>query len=301
MAVPDFQAIMLPLLRSTADGEDHTFADAVARLESEFGLTPDERAELLPSGRYPRFRQRVGWAKTYLSKAGLLDSTKRGVLRITDAGKRVLSSSPSNIDIKFLQQFPAFIEFQKKTRTAAGPAGDPQASSVTPRESLETAYQQLRETLATELLERVKANSPAFFERLVVELLVKMGYGGDLTDAGQVTGGATDRGIDGVIQQDVLGLERVYIQAKRYADAKVRSEIVRNFAGSLLQAKASKGVLITTSDFSEEAKLAARSMDLSIVLIDGERMADLMVDFGVGVIEDQTFVVKRIDSDYFDS
>lgn len=301
MAVPDFQAIMLPLLRSTADGDDHAFAEVVALLEAEFGLTPEEKAELLPSGKYPRFRQRVGWAKTYLSKAGLLDNTKRGVLRITAEGSKVLSSPPSQIDIKFLQQFASFVEFQKKTNSPSEAALAPESAELDPRESLETAYQRLRQTLATDLLERVKANSPGFFERLVVELLIKMGYGGDLTDAGQVTGGAADRGIDGIIQQDVLGLEAVYIQAKRYADAKVRSEVVRNFAGSLLQAKASKGVLMTTSGFSEEAKLAARSMDRRIVLIDGERMAELMIDFGVGVIEDQSYVVKRIDSDYFDS
>jgi restriction system protein len=292
---------MLPLLRIAGDRNDHRFADAVESLSGEFGLTAEERAELLPSGRYPRFRQRVGWAKTYLYKARLLAYGQRGGFRITDRGASLLEERPEQIDIRFLMRYPEFQEFRNAARPSPEPAVDDSTSDEkTPREILEASFLEMRRTLAQDLLDRTKSNSPEFFQRLVIDLLVKMGYGGTLADAGQVVGGPADRGIDGIVKQDILGLEAVYVQAKRYSDNAVSSEVVRNFAGSLLQHKAQKGVLITTSRFSEEARRAAESMDKRIVLIDGDRLAELLIDHRVGVIEDQAYVVSRIDADYFD-
>jgi restriction system protein len=302
MAVPEFQTIMLPLLRFAGDGNPKVFSDSVDALAAEFGLTDEEKAELLPSGRYPRFRQRVGWAKTYLYNAKLLSYGQRGGFQITDRGKDLLAERPDNINIRFLMRYPEFVEFRTRAKPSPDEGGDGGTADddKTPREVLETSFLELRRTLAEDLLERVKSNSPDFFQRLVVNLLVSMGYGGSLADAGSVVGGSADRGIDGIVKQDVLGLEAVYVQAKRYGEVVIGSEIVRNFGGSLLQHKASKGVLMTTSRFSAEAKLAAEQMDKRIVLIDGQRLAELMIDFGVGVSEDQAYVVKRIDTDYFD-
>jgi len=303
MTIPDYQALMLPLLELASDGAEHSSAEATETLSSKFALTPEERETILPSGRQTTIANRVGWAKTYLAKAGLLDGSKRGTVRITDRGRAVLKSSPTKIDIAFLSQFPEFEEFRKRTKPADSTdvhPGTVGVSEQTPREVLESSFQELRRTLAEELLDRVKSNSPDFFQRLVVSLLIKMGYGASLADAGSVVGGSGDRGIDGIVKQDVLGLDAVYIQAKRYGDAPIGSEIVRNFGGSLLQHKAAKGVLITTSRFSEEAKIAAAQMDKRIVLVDGAKLSELMIDYGVGVIEDRTFVVKRMDSDFFE-
>ena len=301
MAIPDFQTIMLPLLRLAGDRNPHFLSDATDTLAAEFALTQDEVAELLPSGKYPRFRQRVGWAKTYLNKALLLAYGDKGAFFITERGLSVLAEQPQRVDIKFLLKYDEFRQFREAARPPREPMdGDGSGEEeITPRETLESSFLQLRRTLSQELLERSKSNSPAFFQRLVVDLLVKMGYGGSLADAGKVVGGPADRGIDGIVKQDVLGLEAVYIQAKRYNETVVGSEVVRNFAGSLLQHKAQKGVLITTSRFSEEAWRAAEAMDKRIVLIDGARLAELLVDHGVGVIEDQTYVVRRMDVDYF--
>jgi restriction system protein len=300
MPVPDFQTIMLPLLKLSGDGQEHQFAQAVESLQREFQLTPEEVAELLPSKRYPRFRQRVGWAKTYLNRARLLDYTQGSNFRISDRGRGVLSEQPQKIDIKFLMRFPEFKEFRdaaNSTKVQTAPQGA-DADERTPRELLESSFVEIRQALAQELLEKAKTNSPAFFQQLVIDLLVRI-YGGNFLDAGQVVGGSGDRGIDGIIRQDVLGLDAVYVQAKRYSEVAVGSEIVRNFAGSLLQHKAAKGVLITTSRFSDEARRAAESMDKRIVLIDGPGLAELLIDQGVGVIDDQAYVVKRMDTDYF--
>lgn len=292
---------MLPLLRLSADKNEHSLSDAVEELSNDFSLTVEERAELLPSGRYPRFRQRVGWAKTYLYKAMLLTYGQRGGFRIADRGTALLAEQPQRIDIRFLMRYPEFKEFRESSRPSKGAVLDPSspADEKTPREILEASFVEIKRTLAEDLLERAKKNSPDFFQRLVIDLLTKM-YGGAFADAGQVVGGSGDRGIDGIVKQDVLGLDAVYVQAKRYSDTVVGSEIVRNFAGSLLQHKASKGVLITTSRFSDEARRAADSMDKRIILVDGPRLADLLIDHGVGVLEDQAYVVRRMDVDYFD-
>lgn len=301
MAVPDFQTIMLPLLRVAGDKHEHHLSDAVETLSNQFGLTLEEQTALYPSGKYPRFRGRVGWAKTYLNKALLLAYGQGGAFKITERGESLLAEDPRRIDIQLLLRYPEFKEFRESARSSKElvPVDTSPADEKPPREVLEASFLEMKRTLAEDLLERAKANSPDFFQRLVIDLLTKM-YGGTLADAGQVVGGSGDRGIDGIVKQDVLGLDAVYVQAKRYNDAVVGSEIVRNFAGSLLQHKASKGVLITTSRFSEEARRAADSMDKRIVLVDGPLLAELLIDHGVGVIEDQTYVVRRMDVDYFD-
>jgi restriction system protein len=293
---------MLPLLQLAADDNAHALSETVEKLSDFFRLTPEEVAELLPSGKYPRFRQRVGWAKTYLNKAQLLEYAQRGAFEITERGRSLLAEKPERIDIRLLMRYPEFKTFREASLSSKETAtGEPTAADEKPpREILEASFLEIKQTLADELLARAKTNSPEFFQQLVIDLLTKM-YGGSLTDAGQVVGGSGDRGIDGIVKQDPLGLDAVYVQAKRFSDTTVGSEIVRNFAGSLLQHKASKGVLITTSRFSPEARKAAESMDKRIVLVDGPMLAELLIDNGVGVIDDQTFIVRRMDVDYFDN
>lgn len=299
MTIPDYQTTMLPLLTIAGDGHQHAMDDAVQRLIKHFQLTAEEQVELLPSGREAIFHNRVGWARTYLKKAGLLESPERGAFRITERGREVLRRKPSAITTKYLEQFLEFQAFQNASR---GPALNPSPKNgnlQTPEELLETSYQRLHETVVQELLERVKQSSPQFFERLVVELLVSMGYGGSLQDAGSAIGGSGDGGIDGIIKEDRLGLDVIYIQAKRWGQT-VGRPVVQAFAGSLEGQRARKGVLITTSQFSPEAKDYLTHIEKRIVLIDGEQLAQYMMDFGLGVAEIATYHVKRIDSDYFD-
>jgi restriction system protein len=294
MAVPDFQALMLPLLKIAGDGGDHRLSDAIEALAVQFRLSEEDRRELLPSGRQAKFDNRVGWARTYLKKAGLLESTERGKFRVAERGRQALGGNPTSIDIRFLRQFPEFVEFQKATKREA----EPEESGQTPEETLEFAYQSLTRALAQDLLERVRACSPGFFEKLVVDLLVKMGYGGTLKDAGQAVGQSGDGGIDGIIKEDKLGLDVVYIQAKRW-EATVGRPTVQAFAGSLEGQRARKGVLITTSQFSPDAKDYVTRIEKKIVLIDGEQLAQLMIDHGVGVTEVVSYPVKKVDIDYF--
>ena len=298
MGVPDFQALMLPLLRIHGDGREHSLADARKRLAGELRLTEADQAELLPSGSQSRFGNRVAWAKFYLRQACLLDSTRRGVFRITDRGRKVLEDPPQEIDIKFLDRWPEFQEFRKSKRQPGVPAEEPDedTGSETPEERLEAAYGKMTSSLAAEVLARVKAESPAFFERLVVELLVKMGYGGSRTDSGTVVGRTGDEGIDGVISEDRLGLDVVYLQAKRW-DGVVGRPDVQKFVGALHGQRAKKGVLITTGTFSAEARGYVEHIDPKVALVDGHRVAELMIQFDVGV---STIHVKRIDSDYFE-
>lgn len=303
MAIPDYQSCMLPFLRYLSDGAEHTLREAEDSLAEHFKLTPAERAELLPSGQQGIFKNRIGWARTYLKKAGLLEAPKRGVFKITDRGMKTLASSPSRIDVKYLEQFPEFIEF----RDASKPEDDggvvavaelPQ-SKTTPEEAIEVAHQGLREQLAAELLSRILACTPTFFEQLVVELLVKMGYGGSRRDAGERIGQTGDGGIDGIIKEDRLGLDTIFIQAKRWQGSVGRPEI-QKFVGALQGQRAKKGVFITTSTYTAEAADYATRIDTKVVLIDGKQLAGLMIDFDVGVSPAATYVVKRIDSDYFE-
>lgn len=301
MAIPDFQSLMLPLLQFLGDGQEHRAADAIEALAKKFQLTAAEREEQLPSGRAPRFANRVHWARMFLKAAGLIENPRRGIFRITERGRAELANPPPRIDIAYLRKYPEFREW--RARSGAGASSDNgeenAADLTTPQEQMEAAAAQLRASLVAELLERLRACEPGFFERLVVQLLLRMGYGGPQADAGQVVGRAGDGGIDGVIAEDRLGLDSIYVQAKRW-DAPVGAGQVRDFLGAMVSVCANKGVFITTSKFAEPARRAATaSPQHRIVLIDGERLAQLMIDHDLGVTSVATFVVKRVDSDFF--
>jgi restriction system protein len=289
---------MLPLLRFASDGAEHSLRDAIEALASEFKLSADERRELLPSGRQEIFANRVGWARTYMKMAGLLRSPRRGFLQITDRGLSVLKQKPAGIDVKFLEQYQEFRDFKALRKQPAnnGEANDEEQTS-TPEEALERAYQNLRADLAADLLNQIKQTAPAFFERLVVELLLKMGYGGSRKDAGRAIGRSGDEGIDGIIKEDKLGLDIIYIQAKRWGATVGRPEI-QKFAGALQGYRARKGIFITTSDFSREAHDYASRIDSTIVLIDGEQLAQMLIDYNIGVTPISSYEIKRVDTDF---
>lgn len=298
MPIPDYQQYMLPLLEAIADGGEHRFRDVADAVASRFDLTDEERNQKLPSGQQTVVRNRVGWAKTYLKQAGLVDYPRRGVVRITPLGQKTLEERPETIDYDFLRRFDSFNEFVKrrKTNETAEPVAQ---STATPEELLEQAYSSVRSALAEDLLDRVKSCSPDFFEQLVVDLLVAMGYGGARKDAGKKLGRTGDGGIDGIIQEDKLGLDMVCLQAKRWEGTVDRPEI-QAFAGSMEPLRARKGVFITTGQFSKEAHDYVLRAERRIVLIDGDQLAQLMIDYDVGVSVARTFPIKRIDLDYFD-
>lgn len=302
MAVPDFQQIMLPMLQIAADGAEHRLSDAIEALAKQLRLSEAERAELLPSGIQPKFDNRVGWARTHLGKALLLESPKRGWFCISERGRAALAQKPARIDMAFLSQYPEYMAFRSKGRAADNGTAevvDAAEEVASPEETLEASYQALRGTLAQELLERVKQVSPRFFERLVVDLLVAMGYGGSRRDAGQAIGRSGDGGIDGIINEDRLGLDVVYIQAKRWEHTVSRPD-VQSFAGSLEGVRARKGVMITTSAFSQQARDYVGRIEKKIVLIDGEQLAQYLIDYDIGVAEVTRYVVKKVDLDYFE-
>jgi restriction system protein len=271
------------------------------KLASEFQLSEDDKNELLPSGQLT-YKNRIGWARTYLKKAGLLKSMGRAKFMITERGLQVLKENPSVINTKYLERFPEFLEFKnaykQNNEEVEIKTSLPADSEKTPEEILYESYQELRSELAHELLEKIKSCSPSFFEKLVVDLLVAMGYGGSRSDAGQAIGKSGDEGIDGIINEDKLGLDVVYIQAKRWENT-VGRPVVQAFAGSLEGQRAKKGVLITTSKFSQDAKDYVKVIEKKIVLIDGERLAQLMIDYDIGVSEQARYIVKRLDTDYF--
>jgi len=299
MAVPDYQTFMLPLLKAAAGSDEHRLSEVIEIIAAQMRLTDDDREELLPSGTQTKLVNRVSWAKTYLTKAALLESVGHGRFRITARGREVLNGNPPSINAAFLTRFPEFREFRALARQEQETNGTADDETVqTPQESLETSYQRLRRELAAELLERIKSCSPQFFEKLVVDLLVSMGYGGSRRDAGQAIGKSGDGGIDGIIKEDKLGLDVIYVQAKRW-DANVGRPVVQGFAGSLEGQRARRGVLITTSRFSQDAIDYVSRIEKRIVLIDGYQLAQLMIDHGVGVAEVATYAVKKIDSDYF--
>jgi len=301
MAVPDFQTLMLPLLKLTADGQEHTSSEAIEALAQQFKLTEAERRELLPSGKQSKFVNRVGWSTTYLRKTKLLEGTGKGRFRITDRGLSELRANPQRIDLRYLDKYPELASFRRGVQSEQTDNGEAavEAASQTPREVLEASYQILRRELAQELLEQIKKRPPIFFERLVVDLLVGMGYGGSRKEAGERVGRSGDGGIDGIIKEDRLGLDYVYIQAKRWERTVGRPE-VQGFAGSLEEQKARKGVMITTSQFSQDAHRFVDRIEKKIVLIDGEMLTQLMIDYNVGVSEEQTYTVKKVDLDYFE-
>ncbi len=292
---------MLPLLRSVRDQHEHEMDEVVEKLGSEFKLSDEDRKALLPSGRQHTFENRVGWAKTYMKKAGLLENTARGRIRITQRGLDVLKGNPPNIDVKFLGQFPEFIQFRETRREEPGHEGHGKVEKPeTLEERLETTHSDLTNMLANDLLERLKKCSAEFFERVVVDLLVAMGYGGSRADAGKAIGRVGDEGLDGVINEDKLGLDVVYVQAKRWQNP-VGRPVVQAFAGSLEGQRARKGVLITTSQFTEDAKEYVKRIEKRIVLMDGFTLALNMIEHGVGVTEVAAYPVKKIDLDYFEA
>ena len=301
MAVPDFQSLMLPLLRLAGDGMDHTFKDAVEAIAIEFSLTPEERNELLPSSsRTTLFYNRLAWAKTHMTMAGLLQAPRRGVFCITQRGRELLVSQLARIDMKTLQQFP---EYERARRGDVQASVEPAMPAVafnelTPEESIERAHLSLRKDLARELLESIMQCSPAFFELLIIKLMIKMGYGGSREEAGKAVGRSGDGGIDGIINEDRLGLDAIYLQAKRWEGVFGRPEIMK-FVGALAGQRATKGVFFTTAWITQDAKDYALSSQYTVVLIGGERLADLMIEHDLGVSVAATYQLKRIDSDFF--
>lgn len=303
MAVPNYEAFMLPILHQLADGQERHKREVWAGAIKELGISEAEQKLMLPSGRFPVADSRCGWARLYLKKAGLVEAPRRGYLRITPKGLKLLSTNPSSIDSKFLERYPEFVEFKYQSRESQrrGEEGESAPDSQqTPEEAFEVAYNRLRTAMETELLDKVREAPPEFFERLVVELLVGMGYGGSRADAGQAIGRSGDEGIDGIIKEDRLGLDAIYLQAKRWSATVGRPEI-QKFAGALQGHRAKKGVFITTSEFSREAEDYVNRIESKIVLIDGRKLAELMFEHDIGVTRVETYELKRIDGDYFES
>lgn len=301
--IPDYQTIMLPLLQLLSDKQEHKYRDLIEKLAVMFQLSDEERKKLLTSGNQAIFDNRVGWAKTYLKKAGLLDSPRRATFVITNLGCETLNKNLDKIDVKYLRQFPIFLEFQNSSRGDNSSQEEPvpqELNEQTPEENFDTIYQRIRKSLASELLEKVVELPPSFFERLVIELLVKMGYGGSIKDAGKAIGRRGDEGIDGTIKEDKLGLDVIYIQAKRWKPGNVigRPEL-QKFVGALAGQGAKKGIFITTSNFTKEALEYAPKNETKIVLIDGEQLAQLMIDYNLGCTTQETYELKKIDNDYF--
>jgi restriction system protein len=295
MAVPDFQSMMLPLLQFHADGKPHSTAESYNFIVNKFGLTEQDQSEKLPSGGQTKLRNRVTWAQIHLKGAEVLQSVSRGIYAITERGRQLLAASHEMINCKLLRQFPEYIQFTSprgKETIVEPPTGK------TPQEALEEAYAQLRDALVNDLRDRMQHCSPAFFERMVVDVLVGMGYGGSRADAGEAVGRSGDGGIDGIIKEDRLGLDVIYVQAKRWSDAVSRPEI-QKFAGALVGQRANKGIFITSSRFTADARAYAASIGMKIVLIDGEELASHMIEHGIAVTAEQTYIVKKLDSDYF--
>ena len=297
MTIPVFQQIMLPLLQLLEDRQEHSLRQVIDSLTNQFNLTQEEQHELLPSGRQAIFDNRVGWARTHLKKAGLLESTRRGFFRITDRGLQVLKQNPAKIDVEFLNQFEEFREF-RAIRSEKRPRSDKEETETTPEEALANAYQDLKNNLAGELLQQLKASSPRQFENIVIDLLVAMGYGGSRKEAARAIGRSGDEGIDGIFNEDRLGLDVIYIQAKKWEGNVGRPEI-QKFAGALQGQHARRGIFITTANFSKEATDFASRVDNKIILIDGDTLVQHMIDHNVGVTPSVSYEVKKIDLDYF--
>jgi restriction system protein len=303
VAVPDFQTLMRPLLEIVADGNEHPIHDVRTELAETFELTPDDLEEMLPSGRAKTFANRVGWAAAYLYQCGLLSRPRRAVYAITSRGRDVLEAHPDRVDLSVLREFPEFYEFARGRGRVHDPVTAPTGGEdVTPDERMQAANRELRAALAADLIDRVLAQSPAFFEQLVLDVLHRMGYGGERPDAVERLGQTGDEGVDGVIRDDTLGLEEIYVQAKRWArDRSVRRPDIQRFVGALQGQRAGKGVFITTSGFTPDAHEYAEHVVPRVVLVDGRELAQLMIDHGVGVSTVDRFEVKRVDSDYFES
>ncbi len=303
MAVPDFQAFMLPVLQFLADGNPHTMADLRNNIPKRMGISDADQEELLPSGLRTRCEDRINWSVTYLFQAKALERPKRGTYTISQRGRDLLATNPSRITVALLSQFEDFVLFYKSSPNGDEPSSPSPSlaqATQTPEELLENTYQHLRNTLASEILETLKASKPDFFERLVVRLLVAMGYGGSLQDAGRAVGKTGDGGIDGIIKEDKLGLDNVYLQAKKWNDTPVGVKELRALVGSLSANRATKGVLITTSYFTKEAEEEVKKFREKIVLINGRQLAQLMIDHDVGVAVQKTYWIKKLDQDFFE-
>ena len=293
---------MLPIMKIAQDGEEHTARELRQRIGDDLGLTDAERKELLPSGTQPVLTNRIAWARAHLTMAGLLEKTGRGAFRITQRGKEAMASNPSTINMRFLFQFPDYAEARNKakTDTAVEPGSHASTTEVaSPQERIELAFRELNNSLTTELRSKLASIDPFRFEQVVLDLLVKMGYGGSKKEAAQVTQRTADEGIDGLINEDRLGLEVIYIQAKRWKHKVGRPEI-QNFVGAIAGKKAGKGIFITTSDFHDNAREYAASLHQKLVLIDGRRLAELMIEHNIGVAPEQPYIIKKIDTDYLE-
>ncbi len=301
MPILNYQDYMLPLLRFFSDGKEHRISEAVEALSKEFNLSEKEKNELLPSGQQTIIRNRIAWAKAYMRKAGLLASPTRGLDRITQRGLDILAKNPPKIDNDFLSQFDEFRDFirtSQNTKGAKTSPSDANLNEATPEELLESAYQKLYNNLKSDLIQKIKTCSPSFFERLVIDTMVGMGYGGNRRDAAQAVGKSGDNGIDGIIKEDRLGLDVIYLQAKRWDSVVGRPEI-QKFVGALAGMNAKKGIFITTSNFTKEAKDYVSQIETKIILIDGEMLADLMIEHGIGVSVANSYKINKIDLDYF--
>lgn len=303
--IPDYQTLMRPVLRLAAEGE-LKISDVIDRLADEFGMTPDERAEILASSGQTVLYNRAQWAKTYLKQAGLVEPTRRGYVQITERGKIILCDPAVEIDTRLLKTFPEFMDFQSRGKrgvksTAPFTQESTLEASSTPEELLSEAYEKIAAAVAIELLDRLRTGTPAFFERTIVSLLLAMGYGGSSEDAGRAIGQSGDDGVDGVIDQDPLGVDQIYVQAKRYAVGnQVGPGAIRDFFGSLSLKKAQKGIFVTTSGFSKSAIDTARQIGARIVLIDADQLGRLMVRYNVGCRDQEVLHIKRIDVDFFE-
>ena len=298
--IPTYEEIMLPFLEHISDGNEHSSNDIHDALAERVGLTDAEIRELLPSGTQPTFRNRVGWAKTYLKKAGLVSTKKRGNYLITKRGHELLIEKPKEITSKFLTRFEDFVEFITLKKNQQKDSNDTISTQhQTPEEALEYAFLKLKNDLIKEVVDLVKNCSPAFFEKLVIDILVSMGYGGSRKDAGQAVGKSGDGGIDGIIKEDKLGLDIIYLQAKRWENS-IPVKEVRDFTGALASKKAKKGIFITTSNFPKSVYEFVNQVEYKIILIDGEKLAELMIEHNVGISTINSYQVKKIDFDYFD-
>lgn len=299
--IPGFQKLMLPLLKIAKDNEEHSGSSVTEILANQFNLDDDQRNQKLESGNQKVFNNRVNWARAYLKMAGLIEPTKRGFFKITGRGLQTLKENPQEINLRYLKKFPDYVELEKswKSNNPTPPNGETTNTPQTPEELLESSYQDIRKTLAQDILSKIKLCSSSFFERLVVELLVKMGYGGSRTDAGKAIGKSGDEGIDGIIKEDKLGLDIIYIQAKKWENIVGRPEI-QKFVGALAGQGAKKGIFITTSRFTNEAKDYIPRNETKIVLIDGEQLASFLIDYNLGVSSQAVYELKKIDSDYFE-
>lgn len=299
MAIPDFQSIMFPLLKLVADKQVWKLRDVVDQLADQYQLTDEERSELLPSGRAPLFYNRVAWAKTYLAKASAVESVSRGLLRITDKGIALLASGEEALTLKGILLPTEPVNSQQGNASGINHAGKPSSmSSIPPQEQLEQAYTEIQTSLIDEMVVALKASTPSHFEQIVVDVITSMGYGGSRQEAGKAIGKSGDEGIDGIINEDRLGLDTIYLQAKRWENPVGRPEI-QKFVGALAGQQANKGIFITTSSFTREAEEYARKITQKVILVSGNQLARLMIEHNVGVSTIASYELKKIDSDYF--